>query len=200
MTIKKTILSVSAVFILAGALFLTSCGESSLSAADGYLIAEPAGKDYAFSYPENWTVIRSDGMFAIQEPEKQANISSSSFSVSLEQMNPELYAESENPWGELLEDYVRGENGYIATLSETYGDRVTLVSTEDCTVGERQGKKLYYHIKVGDDEYHFATALAILPTMGDAYLYGITYTALGEEAFSAHKAVFDSVVASFEFR
>lgn len=202
MNLKKNILRTAAVLVITGTLlFSASCSDgNNPESIDGYIIANSEGGDYSFTYPDTWSVLRADGMYAIGEKESGANISVSSFGLSFDAETLSAYAESENPWEKLLDDYINeNDTGYLAVLSQTYGTGFSFVSAEDCTVGGRAGKKLIYHIKIGEDDYHFASALTLLPTMGDTYLYGITYTAADEASFSAHKAVFDGVVSSFEF-
>jgi len=198
---KSLAAKTAALLVLTGSLLFTaSCGESS-SAADGYVTATPDGNDYSYTYPDVWEVIRSDSMFAIQSPDKAANISSSCYAVSLEDYDLEIYASEKDPYSALLDDYVnRPDTGYIDLMKDNFGENVELISAEDCMVGERTGKKLVYHIKVGEDDYYFATVLTLLPTVGSTYLYDLTYTAQNETAFNEHLAVFDSAVASFIFR
>lgn len=198
-TKNHVIRAAAAVFITGSILFASSCADAS-APSDGYAQASPDGKDYTYSYPENWEVIRSDSMFAVQSPDKKANISSSCYAISSDGFNTELYAGAEDPWAAFTDDYVNnGETGYIALLKDNFGENVEMISAEDCSLGERSGKKLVYHIKIGEDDYYFATVLAFLPTVGDVYLYDVTYTAADKTAFDEHIAVFDGAVSSFSF-
>lgn len=202
MTSRKTLAAkTAAVLVLTGSLIFTvSCGDSA-SVQDGYASAAPDGNDYSYTYPDVWEVIRSDSMYAIQSPDKAANISSSCYAVSLEEYDIESYANAEDPYSALLDDYInRADIGYIALMKDNFGENIELISTEDTKIGERTGKKLVYHIKIGEDDYYFATVLAFLPTVGSTYLYDLTYTALDQTAFDEHIAVFDSAVATFEFK
>lgn len=194
-----TIKTISALLVAGTMLFVTSCAEN--TATDGYFVAEPDGKDYTYSYPDSWTVIRSDSMFAISSGDKNANISSSCYAVSLLDEGETVPEGTENPYAYALEKYVnRDAAGYVSMLKDNFGEKVEIISAEATSVDQNAGYRLLYKLKIGDDEYHFATVLAVLPTVGSTYLYDITYTALGKESFDEHMPVFEGVVASFDFR
>ena len=202
---NKTIRAAAAVFLTGSLLFTVSCSKNQ-QAEDGYLLADPDGSDYSYSYPEEWNVLRSDSMFAVESPDKKANISSSSYELPLDKYDLSVYAESEDPYSDLLDDYINlEETGYIAQLRANFGDNIIFSEENivDISVdeGKRSGKKLIYHMKVGDDEFYFETALILLPVdRNSCYLYDLTYTALGEEAYETHKAVFEKAVESFTFK
>lgn len=194
-----TIKALSALLLAGTMLFATSCAEN--VAPDGYLIAEPDGKDYTYSYPDSWSVIRSDSMFAIQSSDRNANISSSCYAVELLAEGETVPEGTENPYAYALEKYVnRDVTGYVSMLKDNFGEKVEIISAEATSVDQKAGYKLLYKLKIGEDEYHFATVLAVLPTIGSTYLYDITYTTLGKENFDVHMPVFEGVVASFDFR
>ena len=71
---NKTIRAAAAVFLTGSLLFSVSCSKNQ-QAEDGYLLADPDGSDYSYSYPEEWNILRSDSMFAVESPDKKANIS-----------------------------------------------------------------------------------------------------------------------------
>lgn len=197
-TKRITIKAISAILLAGTLLFATSCAETASN--DGYFTAEPDGKDYSYLYPDSWSVIRSDSMFAIQSGDKAANISSSCYATELLAEGEIVPEGTENPYAYALEKYVNREtSGYVSMLKDNFGEKVEIISAEATSVDEKAGYKLLYTLKIGDDEYHFATVLAVLPTVGSTYLYDITYTALGEEDFNEHMPVFEGVVASFDF-
>lgn len=198
MTKAFTIKSISALIIAGTLLFATSCADRAVS--DGYMLAEPDGKDYTYSYPDTWSVIRSDSMFAIQSEDKNANISSSCYAVELLAEGETVPETAGDPYAYALERYVnRDVTGYVSMLRDNFGEKVEMISAEAVSVDGKAGYKLLYTLKIGDDEYHFATVLAVLPTIGSTYLYDITYTTLGKENFDVHMPVFEGVVASFDF-
>lgn len=206
LTSKNITVRAAAVFITGSLLFATSCSGAK-TPDDGYLLAEPDGGDYSYSYPEEWKVIRSDSMVAVEAPDGKANISSMQYELPLESFELSVYSESESPWSDLLDDYVNRENGgYISLLRENFGQNVDFPEEfiSDFEVNEQKypGKRLIYHIKVGEDDYYFETALIIMPSTDPTfcYLYDLTYTALGEDIYNEHKPVFDKVVSSFEFK
>lgn len=199
---------IAAAVLLTGSLFFTvSCGASK-APDEGYLLAEPDGGDYSYSYPEDWTVLRSDGMFAVGASDGLANISSAGYTLSLKDCDLSRY-QGDDAYAQLLDDYLNGENGfegYIAQLKANFGDNIVFDGENAVTIAEDgagcAAKKITYHMKVGEaeDAYYFETALILLPyDRSRCSLYVLTFTALGEDAYNAHKAVFDKAVSSFAF-
>lgn len=176
--------------VLSGALLFTACSGNTDTTDTGKITAEPDGKEYSFQYPDSWQVLRSDSMYAIAAPENtQANITVAGYAL------PDTFTS--------LSEYVENpETGYIRSLQETFGDKVQpeIQSGSDYDIAGHDSVCLTYHMKVGEEEYHFATVLTTLPTMGSTYLYAITYTALGEEVYNEHIGVFRDVIQSFTFR
>ncbi len=189
MTINKNKIKAALAMLLASSAVLCSCASSGNDGVAGYITAEPDGKDYTFSFPDNWTELRADSMYAIESPDKQANISSASFGI-------------ENNVASIGE-YVNGNDafvGYLELLSNSFGDMLEITEAIPCTLGEREAMKVGYHVKIGEDEYYFSTVLALLPTSFDTlYLYDLTYTAYGKDSFDEHIAVFDGIVSTFTF-
>ncbi len=188
MTAKKNKIKAALAMLLASSVVLCSCASKGEGTA-GYITAQPDGKDYGFSYPDNWKELRSDSMYAIESPDGKSNISSASFGISADVSS--------------IEEYVNGSDtvkGYKQLLSDSFGEMLVITEATPCTLGEREAIKLDYSVSVGEDKYFFSTVLALLPTSFDTlYLYDLTFTAYGEDSFNEHIAVFDGVVSTFTF-
>lgn len=191
MSHKKKTVGYALTLILSGALLFTSCsGDQNAANPDGKVTAEPDGKEYTFQYPDSWQVLRSDSMIAIASPEGgKANITVAGYTL------PDTYT--------TLSDYVHNKTtGYIHYLKENFGDRIEVSeeTSPEYTVADHDSVCLIYHIKIGEDDYHFATVLTVLPTVGSPYLYEITYTAADEAVYDEHIGVFRDALQSFTFR
>ena len=190
MSHKKKAVGYALTLLLSGALLFTSCSGDTVSPDDGKAIAEPDGKEYTFQYPDSWQVLRSDSMVAIASPDGgKANITVAGYTL------PDTFT--------TLSDYVHDETtGYIHYLKENFGDRIEVseVTSPEYTVADHDSVCLIYPIKIGEDEYHFATVLTVLPTMGSSYLYEITYTAADQAVYDEHIGVFRDALQSFTFR
>lgn len=187
---KKKAVGCALALALSGALLFTACSSAGTVPTEGKATAEPDGKEYTFEYPESWQVLRSDSMVAVASPDDggKANITVAGYALSDEYTT--------------LSDYVHNEEtGYIHYLKENFGDRIEVSedTSPEYTVADHDSVCLTYHIKIGEDDYHFATVLTVLPTMNAPYLYEILYTAENESAYDEHIGVFRDVLSSFTF-
>lgn len=188
MSYKNKVRSCALAFLLSGALLFTACSNDPQGSIDGKMIAESDDKAFTFQYPDTWQVLRSDSMYAIATTDNTANITVAGYAMSDDFTT--------------LDEYVTNEQtGYIHYLRENFGDRIEISEEvgEEYTVANRESKCFSYHIKIGEETYHFMTVLTTLPTIGSTYLYQINYTALGEEAFSEHLGAFRDVIDTFAF-
>lgn len=188
MSYKNKVKSCALAFLLSGTLLFTACSDDTQTSIDGKKIAESDDKAFTFQYPDTWQVLRSDSMYAIAASDNSANITVAGYALTDDFTS--------------LDEYVSDdENGYIHYLRENFGDRIEVTEEvgEEYTIADRESKCLTYHIKIGEDTYHFVTVLTTLPTIGSTYLYQINYTALDEDAFSEHLGAFRDVIGSFVF-
>ncbi len=178
------------VLLIAGVLLFTGC--SSATTEEGMLTASPDTGEYVYSYPSNWTLTRDDNMSIIEYADTyvdsegrqvydRVNISSVTYTLSDEWESIDSYVDHE-------------ETGYIALMRDTFGENIEIAEKTDDTLGGIPAKRIVYHIRIGQDEYHFATVLAINTNV----LYDITYTA-AKDNFEEHLPTLDNVVKSFNF-
>ena len=177
--------------LLAGALIFCGCAAPD-EADEGFLNASPDTGEYVYTYPATWTQVRDDNMCVIEYADTvvdeegrkiydRVNISSVTYTLSGE--------------FEDIDDYVNRDTvGYIALMRDTFGEKVEIVEVTDDNLDIVPAKRIVYHIRVGQDEYHFVT----VPGINNNVLYDITYTAAGDN-FEEHLPTLDNVVKSFKF-
>ena len=186
---KKKAVGYALTLVLSGTLLFTSCANET-APTSGKAVAEPDGKEYTFEYPESWQVLRSDSMVAVASSEADGKVTITVAGYAM----PDSYT--------TLSDYVHNEEtGYIHYLKENFGDRIEVTenTSPEYSVADHDSICLTYHIKIGEDDYHFATVLTELETMYSPYLYEILYTAENESVYDEHIGAFRDVLQSFTF-
>lgn len=147
--------------------------------------------DYTFEYPGDWTIIRNDGMIAVQSSEEKVSdrvsISCTTFSV-----DPNLTV-LEYWDGDGTEEKI----GYYAKMKETIGGDFKEISRTELELGNTGAPALMvtYSATTVDMTYQFSQVVSIIS--GDVYTF--TYTALPER-FEEWKPAFTHAVASFKLK
>ncbi len=182
-----------------GILFTASCtGKQAANA--GEIVAEPDGRDYTFTYPSDWSILREDSMYAIESPsvtvEKKEKSSNISVLSAVIYDKAEEYANIDET--ELLNAYVPK---YMDTVKAEFGSTEYDGNMTDVEISGKTGKKVTYSYKdpFTGEEFLFETVFALLKTNNYCYCYYLTYTANGKEAFDAFHGGFDKVISSFDF-
>ena len=197
---KKSNLRKAAALLLAtGVLFTASCSKNQKVTTDG-IVAEPDGREYTFTYPSDWSVLRDDSMYAIESPaivvekvEKSANISV--LSAVIHDDAADYYEISE---AELLDAYVPQ---YMDMVKAEFGSMTFDGEIETCEVSGKDARRVSYSYAdpFTGEEFFFETVFAILKTEAYCHCYYITYTANGKQAFDEFHGGLEKVVASFDF-
>lgn len=197
---KNSNLKKAAALLLAtGILFTTSCSGKKTSTADG-VVAQPDGREYTFTYPSDWSVLREDSMYAIESPalttdkvEKNANISI--MSAVIHEDSADYYEISE---GELLDAYVPQ---YMDMVKAEFGSMVFDGEIEEVTVSGKDARRVSYSYTdpFTEEEFFFETVFALLKTNAYCHCYYITYTANGKNAYDEFIGGFEKVVSTFDF-
>ncbi len=189
----------AALLLATGILFTASC-TGKQTANVGEIVAESDVRDYTFTYPSDWSVLRDDSMYAIKSPsitvdktEKNSNISVLSAVIY---DKAEDYASIDET--ELLNTYVPQ---YMDTVKSEFGSTEYDGNIADIEISGKTGKKVTYSYKdpFTGEEFFFETVFALLKTNNFCYCYYLTYTANGKEAFDAFRGGFEKVIASFDF-
>ncbi len=154
---KKTV-KIAAV-VISSCLFFTSCSKEPTEAAAGYAIAGNDYVDYTFEYPEEWEVVRSDGMIAVKPESENITLTCTSF----EPDDPTMLAQEY--W-----------DGYFSAFKDTFGGTVEIIKEEQTSLGGAAAKYVTYTADIVGETYQFTQVCAIM----NATAYTLTYTATPE--------------------
>ncbi len=166
-----------AVVAIASCVLLASCSKAPTEAQAGYEITENDYVDYTFEYPEDWELIRNDGMIAVKAPEGSVTISSTSFEPDDPTMLAQEYWE-----------------GYFESFKETFGGTVSVITEEETKLGDAAAKYVTYTATVVGSDYQFTQVTAI--RNGTAYT--LTYTAT-PDTHESYLPALTHAVTSFKF-
>lgn len=195
----KNLKKAAALLLATGVLFTASCSKNQKVTSEG-IIAEPDGREYTFTYPSDWSVLRDDSMYAIESPsivvdktEKNANISV--LSAVIHKDSKDYYDVSES---DLLDAYVPT---YMDMVKAEFGSMTFDGEIEVCEVSGKDARRVSYSYTdpFTGEEFFFETVFAILKTEAFCHCYYITYTANGTNAFDEFHGGLEKVVASFDF-
>ncbi len=173
---KKTIKI--AALLACSCLILSSCGNKQSVATGGFSVTENQFVDYTFEYPEDWKLIRNDGMIAIKPDNDNVSLSCTIF----EPDNPSM----------LVNEYW---DGYFKTYKETFGDKVEVVSEEETVLHDVPAKDITYTSEIVGESYTFNQVVAIR----NGTVYTLTYTAKPDD-FDTYKSALTHAVTSFRFK
>ena len=194
-TLKKAVV----LLLATGVIFTASCSAKQTSGTND-MTAQPDGRDYTFTIPADWSVLRDDSMYAIESPSitvdnhnKTSNISV--LSAVIHDKAEEYVNISED---ELLSAYVPK---YMDMVKAEFGATEYDGNVEDIEISGKPGKKVAYSYTdpFTEETFFFETAFALLKTNNYCYCYYLTYTANGTEAFDEFRGGFNKVIASFDF-
>lgn len=166
-----------AVVALASLTLLTSCSKAPTGAQAGYAIAGNDYVDYTFEYPEDWEIIRSDGMIAVKAPEGNVTVTCTSFEPDDPTMLAQEYWE-----------------GYFESFKETFGGTVSVITEEETKLDDAAAKYVTYTATVVGADYQFTQVTAIR----NATAYTLTYTAT-PETHETYLPALTHAVTSFKF-
>lgn len=166
------------ILLVCSCLLLSSCGEKYTEASSGYSITENQFVDYTFEYPEDWEVVRNDGMIAIKPENADVSLSCTIF----EPDDPSM----------LVNEYW---DGYFRTYKETFGDKVEVVSEEETVLHDVPAKDITYKSEIVGENFTFNQIVAVR----NGTVYTLTYTAKPED-FDTYKSALTHAITSFRFK
>ncbi len=145
---------------------------------------------YTFEYPKTWSVVRNDGMIAVQsdekEPEQRVTISCTTYSS----IDPTLAV---LPYWD--GDGTKENPGYYKKLQDTLGGDFKEISRSETELGNTGAPalKVVYSAEIADKTYMFGQVVSIF----DGSIYTFTYTAL-PDYYEAWEPALTHAVTSFK--
>ncbi len=146
---------------------------------DGMQAVQDSNVAFRFYVPDDWTVARSEGIFAAYDPTDRTSVSVVSYLPKGAGMSiREYFAETRKQ------------------LEKIPNSAFTLVSEkEDATLAGQPAAIYEYTYRIGDAEYAYRQ----LVTGYAGMFYTVTYTALPEH-YDAHLSEWEAILAAFSFR
>lgn len=135
---------------------------------------------YRFYVPESWSIDQSQRIFAAYVEGDRSSVSVVPYMPETTMAPAEFFEMSRQMMIE-----TSGEDGF-----EAFGEAQTV------SMGGKNALSYCYRFRVGETDYYYKQVIVAHKSM----IYSLTYTAPSMEAFDAHLADVDAIIAAFAFR
>lgn len=135
---------------------------------------------YRFYVPESWSIDQSQRIFAAYLEADRSSVSVVPYMPEITMAPADFFAMSRDMMVE-----ISGEDGFEL-----------FVEAEPVSMGGKKALSYSYRFCVGENDYYYKQVIVAHKSM----IYSLTYTAPSQEAFDAHLADVDAIIAAFAFR
>lgn len=135
---------------------------------------------YRFYVPESWSIDQSQRIFAAYLESDRSSVSVVPYMPEQSMTVADFFAASRQAMQE-----ISGEDGFEMLAEES-----------TVSFGGKTAAVYVYRFRVGKNDYYYKQVIVAHKSM----IYSLTYTAPSMEAFDAHLADVDAMIAAFQFR